>query len=140
MPEHRITVILDTNVFIAAYWSPRSASARIIGMCIQGRLQAQYTPQIEREALKMLRKAQTSDAYIRSLEDFWARAEEVQPVPSESVRTEDPDDQKFLEAAMGGETDFLVTNDDHLLSIGYVGRTEILPPVSVLKMLGLQAN
>jgi uncharacterized protein len=135
MPEHQITVILDTNVLIAAYWSPRSASGRIIRACIEGRIQAQYTPQIEREALTMLRKAQTSDAYMRSLEDFWAKAEEVEPEPSESVRTEDPDDQKFLEAALGGQADFLVTNDVHLLKVHFIGRTEILKPPSLLRVL-----
>ena len=136
MPGNRITVLLDTNVFIAAYWSPRSASARVIRACAEGKIQARYSPEVKREVVKMLRKAQTSDQYIRSLEAFWAAAEEVQPVPSESVRTEDPDDQKFLEAALGGQTDFIVTNDDHLLKIGFIGRTEILTPGRFVRLLG----
>lgn len=135
MPEHRISVILDTNIFIAAYWSPRSASARIIRACVEGAIQAQYTLPIKREAMRMLRQARASEAYVRSLEDFWTAAEEVEPVSSESTRTEDPDDQKFLEAVLGGDTDYLVTNDVHLLRVRFIGRTEILRPPSLLRVL-----
>jgi len=136
MPDNRITVLLDTNVFIAGYWSPGSASARIIRACVEGRIQAHYSPQVKAEADKLLRTAKIPDAYIRSLEDFWAAAEEVQGVSAGPVRVEDPDDQKFLEAALGGETDFLVTNDRHLLRIGFIGRTEILPPGRLVRLLG----
>ena len=58
------------------------------------------------------------------------------PVRVDDVPIDDPDDRKFLEAAAGGEVDFLVTNDDHLLSVGYLGRTEILAPGSLARVLG----
>lgn len=133
--DNRIKVILDTNVFIAAYWSPRSASARIIRACIEGGLRAVYTPQIRRETLTMLRRARTSAAYARSLEEFWSAAEEVKGVSAGGVRADDPDDQKFLEAALGGEADFLVTNDAHLLKVEYLGSTQVLTPASLVRLL-----
>ena len=83
----------------------------------------------------VLRQIRVSDAYMREVDAFWSAAIEVEPQAVESIRTADPSDQKFLEAALGGDTDFLVTNDDHLLRVGYVGRTEILIPGSVMKML-----
>ena len=36
MPRSAPTVLLDTNVFVAAYWAPKSASARIVQACIEG--------------------------------------------------------------------------------------------------------
>ncbi len=135
MPDHRITVIPDTNLFIAAYWSPRSASARVIRACMEGRAQAQYSAATRREASTMLRRARVSEAFIRSLEDFWAAAEELNPVPVDSIRAEDPEDQKFLDAALGGGTDFLVSSDAHLLRVRFVGRTEILKPASFMRVL-----
>ena len=85
--------------------------------------------------MAVLRQIRVSDAYMREVEEFWSAAFEVRPRIVESVRAADPSDQKFLEAALGGDTDFLVTNDDHLLRVGYVGRTEILTPGSVMKMI-----
>lgn len=137
MPEPVVTVVLDTNVFVAAYWAPTSASARVIGACIDGLLQAQYTSEVRREVEMILRTVKVRDSYLGSLEPFWARARKVQAVPVPSIVVDDPDDQKYIEAAAGGETDFLITNDDHLLRIGYVGRTEILTPGSAARLLGL---
>lgn len=136
MSEDPITVLLDTNVFVAAYWNKSSASARLIRACIDGLAQAHYTPEVKREVLHVLRTIRVSESYHAWLEPFWERAVEVRAAPVD-VRAEDPDDQKFLEAVMGGQTDFLATNDDHLLRIRYVGRTEIIPPRSVIKTLEL---
>lgn len=135
--DDRISVLLDTNIFVAVYWAENSASARLIQACIDGLAEAHYSNEIKREVIYILRMIKASDAYINKIELFWERAKEVQGVPVESIQSKDPDDQKFLEAAAGGNTDFLVTNDDHLLSIGYIGRTEILTPVSALKLIGL---
>jgi len=51
---------------------------------------------------------------------------------------DDPDDRKFVEAALGGETDYLVTNDDHLLRIHQVGGAEIVTPQAAVSLLGLR--
>jgi len=137
MITNLITVILDTNIFVAAYWARSSASARLIKACIEGKLQAQYSKEVKREVMRVLRQIKVPESYFRSLEPFWDKAVEVQGVPVDSVRVEDPDDQKFIEAAVGGEADYLITNDDHLLKIGYIGRTEILRPGSAARVLGI---
>ena len=132
-----VTVLLDTNVFVAAYWAKMSASARLIRACTACRVQAQYSREVKREVLSTLRTIKVAQSYTESLELFWQKAEEVRGVPVESTLCEDPDDQKFLEAALGGQTDFLVTNDDHLLRLGHIGRAEILTPGSVVRVLGI---
>ena len=137
MSDDRVTVLLDTNVFIAAYWARSSASARLIKACIEGRVQAHYSRQVKRELVRMLRAIRIPDSYVKGLDAFWDRAKEVEAVPVDSIVVSDPDDQKFVEAAAAGGTDFLVTNDEHLLRVGYVGRTEILKPGSLCRMLGL---
>ncbi len=131
-----ITVLLDTNVFVAAYWAGLSASARLVKACIRGDVQAQYSEEVKREVVHVLRTIRMPESYFRQLEPFWERAVGVKGVSVDPIRAEDPDDQKFLEAAAGGDADFLVTNDDHLLRIGYVGRTEILTPGSLSRILG----
>lgn len=137
MHDRHITVILDTNVFLAAYWNPGCASARLIRACIDGLVRAVYTDPVRREALRMLGQVRVSSDYMTWLEQFWGKAERVEPVAVDDVHIDDPDDRKFLEAAAGSEADFIATNDDHLLRIGYLGRTEILNPGSLAKILGL---
>ena len=137
MSDNRVTVLLDTNVFVAAYWAPGSASARVIGACIKGSLRAIYTSQVEREVLRVLKQIKIPEAYMKWLEPFWSNAVEVEAVSVDDVPIDDPEDRKFLEAAAGGEADFIVTNDDHLLSVGYLGRTEVLTPGSLARLIPL---
>lgn len=137
MSDDRVAVVLDTNVFVAAYWAPGSASARIVRACIEGTLRALYTAESRNETLAVLRQMKIPEDYVRRLDVYWERAELVESAPVDDVPIDDPEDRKFLEAAMGGEADFLVSNDEHLLSVGYVGRTEILTPRSLARVLGL---
>lgn len=135
MNAHQITVLLDTNIFIAAYWSKRSASARIVNACIDGAITAHFTSETYEETTRMLQKIGASGSFMKTMDMYWRNAVQVEPVVVEQPECQDPEDRKFLEAAVGGETDFLVTNDQHLLCIQHVGRTEILKPSSVLRML-----
>lgn len=137
MSDNRVTVLVDTNVFVAAYWAPDSASARVIAACIGGSVRAIYTPQVRREAVRMLKQIKVSEGYLKWLEPFWSGAVEVEAVRVDDVPIDDPEDRKFLEAAAGGEADFIVTNDEHLLSVGYLGRTEILTPGSLARLIPL---
>ncbi len=135
MSNSHITVILDTNVFVAAYWAKSSASARLVRACLRGDMQAQYSEEVKREVIRVLRTIRMPESYFMHLEPFWERAVRVKGTSVDPIRSADPQDQKFLEAAAGGEADFLVSNDDHLLSIRYVGRTEILTPGSLSRIL-----
>lgn len=137
MSDNRTLVVLDTNVFVATYWAPESASARLVQACIDGRVQAVYTHEVKREVVAILKQIKLPEGYFQYLEAFWERADGVEPVKVDDIAIDDPDDRKFLEAAAGAEADFIATNDDHLLSVGYVGRTEILSPGSLARMLGL---
>jgi predicted nucleic acid-binding protein len=47
----------------------------------------------------------------------------------------DPSDDKFLECALDGKADFIVTGDEHLLRVGQHKRTRILSVRQFLRML-----
>jgi len=137
MPDHTISVVLDTNLFIAAYWAKSSASARLVRACVEGRIRACYTAEVRREVDRMLRTIRIPTSYVESLQPFWAGATEVSPANVDDIHIDDPEDRKFLEAAMGANADYLVTNDDHLLRVGYVGRAEIITPGSLARVVGV---
>lgn len=140
MTEHIVTIILDTNVFVAAYWKPSGTSARLMSACIQGRLEAHSTEALERETRYILGKIKAKPEFMSRVDAYFSRATKVEPAEVKNTSTEDPDDQKFLEAARGAGTDFIVSSDDHLLSVGFVGRTQVLTPHEAAQVLGPQIN
>lgn len=137
MSDDRVRVILDTNVFVAAYWAGASASARLLDACIDGLVLALYSREVRAEVSNVLRTIRAADDFIARIEPFWERAEMVSGVRVDGTAIRDPSDRKFLEAAAGGQADFLITNDDHLLSVGYIGRTEVITPRTAVRVLGL---
>lgn len=49
-------IVLDANVFVAAGFSPRSSSARILGAVEQGRLEQTWDPGTRGEVQAVLRQ------------------------------------------------------------------------------------
>lgn len=138
-PESAPCVVLDTNLFVAACWNPTSASATIIAMCRSGDLRALITDAIVRELRRIVPRAVRSrPACLEQMESFIASAGRVTAVEVPE-RSEDPDDQKFLECAAAG-ADFLITSDDHLLRMRQVAQAEIVKPSAFLRRISCPAD
>jgi len=139
--NNKIRVVLDTNLFVAAYWNRRSASWDIINACLNGELQAFYTPEIETERWIVMGNIRANDSYRALVSNFIGRAELVSPWAQVEEHTADPDDQKFLVCAASADADYLISSDDHLLTLGTVNRTVIMKPgVFRRKVLCRQKN
>jgi putative PIN family toxin of toxin-antitoxin system len=123
-----LRVVLDTNTFVAAYWSPRSASARLVAAGEQGELQLLVSAPVCREVSRILRNARTSRPYQERIARLLAAAEVVYPTRSVRLVADDPEDDKFLECALNGGADYVVSNDDHLLRLGVVEGVRIVTP------------
>jgi putative PIN family toxin of toxin-antitoxin system len=61
-------------------------------------------------------------------------------VPQEDITAveDDPDDDKFLEAAVAGDVDYLVSGDGHLLSLGSFRGIDIVEPRTFYERLDEQ--
>jgi len=92
--SRKIRVILDTNVFVAAFWNRHSRSARILEAIEEGRLVLGASPAIEREILTVLQNAKASAAFRRRIEKLLEAAMRVHP-ESRARLSADPDDNKF---------------------------------------------
>jgi predicted nucleic acid-binding protein len=108
-------VILDTNVFVAAGFNRRSASARIIEQVRSGRLRMIWNDQIRRETQHVLsRIPQLSWSSVAELfREDCRYAGDVTPEKFDFIQ--DPDDRKFAALSEAAGV-VLITNDDHLLS------------------------
>jgi putative PIN family toxin of toxin-antitoxin system len=120
-------VVLDTNVFVAAGFNPRSASARIIDEVRAGRLQMAWNDRTRREIEAVVRQIPPL-----SWEPFAGLFRQEAQVSAhlslqEFTYVPDPDDRKFVALAKAAEA-VLITADDHLLATRSEGDIQVLAP------------
>ena len=51
-----------------------------------------------------------------------------------NIVKEDPDDDKFIEAAFAGKAEYIISKDRHLLNINQYSGVKILPPEDFLAL------
>lgn len=115
MPKPR--VVFDTNVFVRALINPQGINARLIQFSQQYALLV--TEVLSRSDLLRAKGIQEVDA--ERLITALRGARRVFPA-MKVIASRDPDDDKFLEAAIAGKADYLVTGDKDLRDIGDIER------------------
>ena len=131
-----IRVVIDTNVMVSAYLGGRLET--IIVAWIEGKFVLTVSNQIVNEYINVLSRPKFKIARAE-LDDFAAlilsKAEFV--VPGESIRVveADPSDNKFLEAAVTGQADYIVSGDKHLRDLKEFRGIAILTPSAFLEQL-----
>ena len=129
-------LVLDTNVFVAAGFNPRSNSARILERVRDGTWAAVWNRATRRETEAVLARIPPLAHLAAEETAFRPEAEfTAETHPERFGAVEDPDDRKFaaLAAATGA---VLVTNDDHLLSQRAAIGVEVLTPSEVMARYG----
>jgi predicted nucleic acid-binding protein len=128
--------ILDTNVFVAAGFNPRSASARLIAQVRAGRLVlvwSEATRSETRSVLERIPRLRWEDAAPLFGPEGEHRGETD---PSAVAFVVDPEDRKFAALSIAsGAT--LVSADDHLLS--HRDRLDVLSPGEFVRALETRA-
>ena len=110
-------VVVDTNVFISAALKERSSPSDAVHLAAERDLLLKSTT-TEQELLVTLARPRftplISQRFLVWLEDVLAAAELVH-VTKPIVACRDPKDDKFLELAVNGHADFIVSGDADLL-------------------------
>jgi putative PIN family toxin of toxin-antitoxin system len=130
-------VVLDTNALVAAAYAPASASQAIVEACLQGDLEAIVSAEMIREHRYILGRAVRSGAYKGRLELFLSRGTVVVPEQTPRHVPDDAEDDKFLAAALAGQAGWIVTNDQHLLSLDPYWEVRIVRPGEFAEMTKL---
>jgi len=111
-------VVVDTNVIVSAYLG--GVLKVIIVAWKSGKFSLVVSKEIVEEYLEVLRRPKFK---IRQTEvdDFAAlildSADFVIPLESVNVIQDDPTDNKFLETAIAGKVNLIVSGDSHLLEL-----------------------
>ena len=134
MPTLRLVV--DTNVFVSAIILPLSLPRRAVDQALDNGVLL-FSAATIAELEEVLRRPKFDRYVIREERQFFlsqlaSTAEFVQII--QLVREcRDPKDDKFLEVALNGRVDVIVTGDADLLGIHPWRGIEVLSPAKYLK-------
>lgn len=138
-----LRVVIDTNVWLAAWLSREGTAAACVRTVLQRGVPLFSTDTFaELEARCWKPKF---DRYLSLEQRRWllhdtkAVAAWIEPdAATRQLRVcRDADDDKFLQLALAAEADWLLTGDDDLLVLQAVGGTPIVRPVQLLAALTL---
>jgi uncharacterized protein len=120
-------VVIDTNVFVAAGFNPKSASARILEGVREGRSRLIWNQPTRRETEMILRQIPRLD-WHKFADLFRPEEEFTGPVDPEAFAAiADPDDRKFAALSAAANVP-LVTNDKLVLAQqGRIGIEVVTP-------------
>ncbi len=106
-------IVLDTNVLVSALLSPAGTPAQVwslveqgaVQLCVDQRILFEYHDVLSRAEFKIpVHEVNTILAFIEDAADVVM----ARPLP---LFTSDPDDQKFVEAALTAQASYLVTGN-----------------------------
>ncbi len=130
-------VVLDTNVLVSAFLNPHGAPARILQKALDGEMTLLLDARILAEYVGVLARAKFQIPEVprrQVLECLILQGEAVLPAPLEAALP-DPDDLPFLEAALGGRADALVTGNQRHFPTAQCHGMRVLSPVEFLDWL-----
>lgn len=121
-----MSVTLDTNEYVSALQFAGRPS-HLLGMAKVGTLTIDISDHIEQELIRVLREDFAWDGYrIRFMaEQIRAITRRLKPVRTVAV-VDDPDDDKVIECALAGGSDYIITEDNALLRVGQYEGIKIL--------------
>ena len=129
--------VLDTNVFVSGiHWN--GASEQVLRAWFLNKFKLVSSTEIVVEFANTM----LSFKVPMNIEDisWWEslileKAEFVVPQRKMAMVKDDPDDDKFIEAAVEGKADYVVTQDNHLLKIRQFEGIQIITPEEFLRIL-----
>jgi putative PIN family toxin of toxin-antitoxin system len=132
-----VRIVLDTNVLVSGLLNPHGPPGRILDLITSGLVRVLYDDRIiaeYREVLARPRFGFDPDDVETLLEFIASEGESVISAPLALVLP-DPDDLPFLEVAVAGRADALVTgNTDHFVPSAGEHHAEVcLPAVFISK-------
>jgi len=138
-----VKVVIDTNVVVSRFLNPAGTPARVLALAEASAFQLVASAAILEEYRRTLLYERIMRRHRRSMEEveravtrLRAVALLLEPKTRLHVIAEDPSDDKFLECAVEGEADYIVSGDRHLLGLGRYQGIEILPPAAFVRVAG----
>lgn len=138
--------VIDTNIVVSRYLTPGGLASRILSLWREDAFELQVSEPILAEIHEVLLRPslrsrhQLEGDHVEQIIDNFRRFGSL-VVPTESIQaSEDPDDDMFLECAVAGGADVIVTRDPHLLDLKSFRGIRILTPAAFLAVLEIEGG
>ena len=132
-----VKAILDTNVVISGiFW--KGAPFEVLRAWQKQRFRLAISPPILDEYRRVLHEmieGRPSPVAVSIIELIEIHSDMVKPVSFARTVCSDPDDDKFLEAAVAASADYVVSGDAALLRLKNHRRVQIVRPAQFLRLL-----
>ena len=134
-----LKAVIDTNVIISGLIKSPSCR-RIINALERSEFILVISPDILIELIDVIGRPKfhriiKKEAAGRIVEAIKAQALLVKPSFELNTIKEDPDDNRFLEAALTAKANCIVSLDNHLLALEAFRNIPIIPPIKFLRLL-----
>ena len=133
-------VVIDTNVLISGtFWS--SSSFHVLKLVDAGRIELVVSREILEEYDELLHRDEIMSKTAYSQEKTNAAAKMLKKAVLVEVSNQvhlvkdDPDDDKFIEAAIAGGAQFIISQDKDLLTLKEVREIKIITPERFLELV-----
>jgi len=129
-----LRAVIDTNVLVSAILSPKGVPAEVVRAFQRGAFQLVLSPSILEEVRRVLfapeirRFWRIPEDHVLALLIDLERSALLVPGTTPVRFGRDPDDERFIAAALEAEATYLVSGDEDLLALRRVGRVEIVRP------------
>ncbi|MFH1776569.1 MAG: putative toxin-antitoxin system toxin component, PIN family [Candidatus Omnitrophota bacterium] len=130
----RPKLVIDTNLFVAAYWNRKSASARIIKGILEGKYRFFYTAPIKQEAEHILGRIKINKVYREKIKELFKKGKKLRPVEKFGYIKDDYYNNKYLDAANAAKADYIISSDKHLTRLKKFKNIPILIPTQFIKL------
>lgn len=125
-------VVLDTNVFISGiFWS--GSPHKVLMLWAKNKINLLVTKKILNEYLRILHKFDHEGSLAQKWGAFVLENSIIIEDKNLVQICRDSEDNKFLNCAITGGANYIVSGDDDLLSLKIIGSTEIITSAKFLK-------
>lgn len=138
----RPRIVVDTNIVMGGLINPRrSSSGRVVGLWLEDRVEVLVSPEIRGEYLDIASKMrfgrrEAVEEREQKLKRLLANARTVEPGIRLDCVPGDPADNRFLECAVAGRADCILTQDRHLLTLAEFQGVRILTAGDFIREYG----
>lgn len=132
-------IVIDTNVLVSCLFRQSSRINRILLYLIEGEYKLLYSEETMRELNDVLLRPRLSRNVLKDwdIAELLAllRFHGVQVLPQTIINIcRDPNDNKFLELAVDGQADYLISGDKDLLVLNPFQEISIISPSEFLDL------
>ncbi|MBA4371888.1 MAG: putative toxin-antitoxin system toxin component, PIN family [Thermodesulfovibrio sp.] len=129
-------IVIDTNVFISSFLSPKGKPRKIVDLWKKGEVTLCLSVEILSEYIEVLsRFGLENEPELKEVLDLFRQHSYCELVVCDdrlNVVEADPDDNRFIECAVVARASYIVSGDKHLKELGQYAGIRIISPAEFI--------